>query len=83
MSHINKIFLPIKVFKYLYAGFKNVSLEDAETPEDKVLLLYTLRHYINAKISTQTHLIHGIGLGWYKVSFLSKHSTLTSNCHIS
>jgi len=53
-------------FNYLYAGFKNVSLEDAETPEAKSLLQYILRYYINAKISTQTYLIHGAGLVWYK-----------------
>ena len=47
-------------------GFKNISLEDAETPEAKSLLQYILRYYVNAKISTQTHLIQHAGLVWYK-----------------
>ena len=46
--------------------FKDVSLEDAETPDAKLLLLNILRYYINMKISTQTHLIHGAGPVWYK-----------------
>ena len=65
-SQINKIYFAIKVFNYLYVGFKNVSLEDAETLEAKSLLLYILRYYITAKISTQMHLIHGAGPVWYK-----------------
>ena len=67
-SWINKIYFTIKVFNYLYVGFnfENVSIEDAETPEAKSLLQHILRYYINAKISTQTHLVHGAGLVWYK-----------------
>jgi len=65
-SPVNKVYFTINVFNYLYAGFKNISLEDAETPEAKSLLQYILRYYINAKISTQTHLIDDAGLVWYK-----------------
>lgn len=36
-SRINKMYFAIKVFNYLYAGFKNISLEDAGTPEAKLL----------------------------------------------
>ena len=35
---INRIYFAIKVFNYLYASFKNVSLEEADTPEAKSLL---------------------------------------------
>ena len=63
-SRINKICFAIKVFNYLYARFKNVSLEDAETPVVKSILQYILTYYINAKISTQTHLIQGAGPVW-------------------
>jgi hypothetical protein len=46
-------------------GFKNISLEDAETPEAKLFLQYILRYYNSTKISTQMHLIHGSGPVWY------------------
>ncbi len=48
-SQINRIYFAIKVFNYLYASFKNVSLEEAETPEAKSLLSFILRYYVNAK----------------------------------
>jgi hypothetical protein len=31
-SRINRIYFAIKVFNYLYVSFKNISLEEAETP---------------------------------------------------
>ena len=65
-SRINRIYFAIKVFNYIYASFKNVSLEEAETPEAKSLLNFILRYYVNAKTSSQTHLIHGAGPIWYK-----------------
>ena len=77
---INKIYFAIKIFNGLCAGYKNVSLEDAASSEAKLLLLYILRYYINAKISTQTHLMHG---GGTKMSSLQKHSTSIFESHTS
>jgi hypothetical protein len=65
-SWINMIYFAIKVFNYLYASFKNISLEEAETPEAKSLLNFILPYYINAKTSSQTHLINGTRPIWYK-----------------
>ena len=76
-SCINTIYFIIKVFNYLYAGFKNVSLEHAETPEAKLLLQYILSFYINTKILTLTQLIHGAGPVWYKE--VSNHKILNFN----
>ena len=80
---INKVYLTIKVFNYLYAGLKNVSLEDAETPEAKLLLQYILRYYVYAKISTQSHLIHGVIRFGTKMSSLPKLSTSISKSRTS
>jgi hypothetical protein len=71
----------MKVFNYLYAAFKNVSLEEAESPEAKSLLNFILCYYINARTSTQTHVIHGAGPVWYKDVTPTK--TLYLNFHKS
>ena len=65
-SRINRIYFAIKVFNYLYASFKNISLDETKTPEAKSLLNFILRYYAIAKTSLQTHLIHGAGPIWYK-----------------
>ena len=44
VSRINKIYFTIKVFNYLYVGFKNVSLEDAATADAMSLLPYILKY---------------------------------------
>ena len=61
---LNKIYFAIKVFNYLYAAFKNVSLNKAKSPEAKALFNYILQYYINTRTSTQTHLINGAGPVW-------------------
>ena len=65
-SRVNRIYFTIKVFNYLYEVFKNVCLEEAESPKAKSLLNFILRYYINARTSTQTHVIHSAGPVWYK-----------------
>ena len=43
-SRINRIYFAIKVFNYLYASSKNISLEEDKTPEAKSLLNFILRY---------------------------------------
>jgi len=80
-SRVNRIYFAIKVFNYLYAAFKNASLEEAESPEAKSLLNFILHYYINARKSTQTHVIHGTRPVWYKDVIPAK--TLYFNFHKS
>jgi hypothetical protein len=72
-----------KFFNYIYAAFKNVSLEEDESPKAKSLLIFILRYYININVrtSTQTHVIHGTGPVWYKDVIPAK--TLYFNFHES
>ena len=65
-SRLNKLYFAIKVFNYLYASIKNISLEEAESPKATLLLNYILKYFINNKVSTQTHILHGVGQIWYK-----------------
>jgi len=58
-SWVNRIYFATKVFNYLYVAFQNVSPKEAESPDAKSLLNFILRYYINARTSTQTHVIHG------------------------
>jgi hypothetical protein len=77
-SPLNRIYLAIKVFNYLYSSLKKVSLKEALSSEAKSLLNYILQYYINARTLTQTHLIHGGGPVWYKDVIPSKLYTSTS-----
>ena len=65
-SRLNKLYFAIKVFNYLYASIKRVSLKEAQTVEAKTLLNYIVKYFINNKVSTQTHLLHGAGQLWYQ-----------------
>jgi hypothetical protein len=80
-SWTNRIYFVIKVFNYLYAAFKNVSLEEDKSPKAKLLMNFILRYYIDARTSTQTHVIHGAGPVWYKDVMPAK--TLYFNFHES
>ena len=71
----------IKVFNYLYAAFKLVSLKEAKSPKAKSLLNFIIRYCINARMPTQTHLIHSARPVWYKDVIPAK--TLYFNFHES